>query len=136
MANVPVVCVVTDAQRINARKVWGAWGRGENSFVRKLCDIDPQATHETPPTHWLLADSSTTDSDVAILQGFASGDLPPIQPGLAWGQGDVIAAQDALIAINAENLQVYSASGDVVPLDHVNAILASRNLQFVPDEPI
>ncbi len=133
MAQLPAICVVTDAQKDNANLVWAAMGRGPSTFSRKLCALDPSATPSTPPTHWLMSDAAATESDVAIWQGFANGDLPPLASGLAWGEGDIIAAPTALTAINAANLQVYSASGDVSPVEHGNGILASRDLQFVPD---
>ena len=80
-----------------------------------------------------MSDAAAAESDVARWQGFANGDVQPLASGLAWGEEDIIAAPAALTAINAANLQVYSASGDVSPVEHGNGILASRNLQFVPD---
>lgn len=132
MANLPVVCVVKDAVKDDANLVWAAWGRGPNTFSRKLCALDPEATESTPPTHWLMSDTSTTDSDVAIMQGFADGDLPPVPSGTVWGENGVISAADALVAVNGTNLQTYSASGDVSPVEHSEGILESRGLQFVP----
>lgn len=132
----PNIAVVAAAVKDNANAVLEAWGRGPNTFSRKLCAKSDTATYETPPTHYMCADSSTTDSDVAIMQGFANGDLPPLPDGTVWGESGVVSAADAMTAISGANLQVYSASGDVVPLDHANAVLASRNLMFVPDPPL
>jgi hypothetical protein len=98
---------------------------------RKLT-TDAVPTTSSVVTHYLFADSSTSPADVAIFQSMANGDLPPITG--VWGADGVITGADALAAINAVNLQVYSASGNVVPLDHANPILASRGLSFVPAE--
>ena len=46
----------------------------------------------------------------------------------------MIEAADAQQAIDGDSLQCYSASGNVEPVDHVAAILASRGLSYVPDE--
>lgn len=127
----PIVCVITNAAKTNANLVWAAWGKGPDTFSRRLTD-DPSPTTSSTVTHWLMADSSTLVEDVQVIQGFANGDLPPI--GGQWGEAGVIEAADAQTATNGTNLQCYSASGNVEPLDHVNAILATRGLSFVPDE--
>lgn len=131
MSNQPIVAIVTAAAMADANLVWAAWGKGPHTFSRKLT-TDPNPTPATPATHYLTADSSTSVEDVQVIQGFANGDLPPIMG--AWGEDGVVGAGAALTAINGANLQCYSASGDVVPLDHCNAILASRGLNWVPDE--
>lgn len=131
MANQPIIAIVTAAAMTDANLVWQAWGKGPGTFSRRLTD-DPNPTTQSVVTHYLTADSSTSVEDVQVIQGFANGDLPPIMG--AWGEDGVVGAAAALIAINGANLQCYSASGDVVPLDHANAILASRSLAFVPDE--
>ncbi len=131
MSNQPIVCIVAAADKDNANLVWAAWGKGPDTFSRRLTD-DPSPTTSSVVTHYLMADSSTSVEDVQIIQGFANGDLPPISG--AWGVDGVIEAADALAAIDGDSLQCYSASGDVAPLDHCNAILASRGLSFVPDE--
>lgn len=130
-ARQPVVCIVTAAAKVDADLVWLAMGRGPNTFDRKLT-TDPAATPSSPATHWLTADSSSLVSDVAAWQALANGDLPQISG--VWGVDEVISAEDAMAATSGANLQVYSASGDVEPLDHCNAILASRGLYWVPPE--
>lgn len=127
----PVICVVTAAAKDNANLVWAAMGRGPNTFTRKLCAIDPGVTSDTPATHYLMADSSTEESDVQAFQAMAGGDLPAIS-GI-WGEDGVIDAAAAQAATSGTNLQVYSASGDVAPVDHMNGILQSRALMLVPD---
>lgn len=131
MTTQPVVCLVKAADRDNANLVWAAWGKGPETFSRKLT-TDASPTTSSPVTHYLMADSSTSVEDVAIIQAFANSDLPPISG--AWGVDGVIGAADALAAIDGDSLQCYSASGNVTPLDHCNAILASRGLKWVPDE--
>lgn len=131
MSNQPIVCIVAAADKDNANLVWAAWGKGHDTFSRKLT-TDASPTTSSTVTHYLMADSSTSVEDVQVIQGFTNGDLPPISG--AWGVGGVIDAADALAAIDGASLQCYSASGDVAPLDHANAILTSRGLSFVPDE--
>lgn len=128
MSTQPIVCIVAAADKDNANLVWAAWGKGSEAFIRELIGLGD--ADEAAPTHYLLADSSTSVEDVQIIQGFANGDLPPISG--AWGVDGVVEAADALAAIDGASLQCYSASGDVAPLDHCNAILASRNLRFKP----
>lgn len=133
MTSQPCVGVVKAADRDNTNKVWEAWGKGPGTFSRKLT-TDANPTTSSTVTHYLFADSSTSVEDVAIIQAMANGDLPPLPTGYAWGVDGVISAVDALAAIDGDSLQCYSASGNVTPLDHCNAILASRGLKWVPDE--
>lgn len=131
MTTQPCVGIVKAADRANANLVWDAWGKGPDTFSRRLTTDSP-ATTSSPVTHYLFADSSTSVEDVQVIQGFANGDLPPISG--AWGHDGVIISDDALAAIDGDSFQCYSASGNVAPLDHCNAILASRGLSWVPDE--
>ena len=129
--NLPVICVCTAAAQTAVNRVWEAMGRGPGTFSRKLTtEADP--TPETVPTHYLMSDASTSAADVAEWQAMANGDLPRLPDGVVWGVEGVIGAEDAMAAISAANLQVYSASGDVVPVDHANGVLASRGLSWVP----
>lgn len=131
----PSVCIVTDAARDNANRVWIAMGKAtpdsDPSFIRKLT-TDQAPTPDAPVTHWLLSDTSTLDSDIAILQAFSAGILPPLPEGSSWGEAGTISAEDAVAAISASNLQIYSAAGDVEPMEHVNGILLGRGLSLVP----
>lgn len=131
MSYQPVVCVVTNAAKTDANLVWAAMGRGPNTFIRKLTTENPP-TLSSPVTHWLMADSSSLVADVMAWQALANGDLPQISG--VWGESGIIDASSATTATNGANLQVYSASGNVQPLDHCNAILASRGLYWVPAE--
>jgi len=131
MTTQPVICIITAAAKTDANLVWAAMNKGPDTFSRRLTTDDP-ATTSSAVTHYLMADSSCSVEDVAAWQAFANGDLPQING--TWGVDGVIEAAAAQAAISGANLQVYSASGNVVPLDHANAILASRGLSFVPDE--
>lgn len=129
----PMVCIVTDAARVDINRVWEARGLGPDNFSRKVCAIDPGATPATPPTHWLMSDAGASDAEVAIVQAMTAGTLPS---GVAWGEGGLIAEADALAATDGAVLQVYTAAGDVEPVDHIAGILAGRGLQYVPAEEI
>ena len=132
--SLPAICVCTAAVRTNVNLVWEAMGRGPGTFSRKLTD-EASPTPESPATHYLMSDTSATEADVAEWQAMASGDLPNIGQN-QWGQNGIISSVDAQEATSGANLQVYSASGDVIPIDHANGILASRGLKFVPEEEI
>lgn len=122
-----------DAARVNANKVFEGWGKGPETFSRKLT-TDPNPTVDSVVTHWLFADSSTSVDDVAKMQAFAHGDLPPCANGGAWGVDGLISEADGIIAIDSTSFQCYTASGDVTPSEHVAGILLSRSLNWVPSE--
>ncbi|MBJ3783423.1 hypothetical protein [Devosia sediminis] len=128
-----IICIVTDAQRNNINLVFAARGMGPEAFSRKLCAIDPGATSFTPATHWLSSDAMGNQGELNILTAMTEGDLPPVPEGVIWGEEGVIAAAHAMAATNGAVFQVYSAAGDVEPVNHAAAVLASRGLQFVPD---
>ncbi len=136
MSNLPFVGICTAAAKTNVDLVWEAMGRGPGTFSRKLCAIGPGVTWQTSATEYLSSDASATDADIAIWQGFADQNLPPLPEGVVWGESGVISAADALAAISGANLQVYSVSGDVEPADHIAGILLGRGKQYVPEEPI
>lgn len=128
-----IVCIVTDAKKDDLNRVYAARGMGPNCVTRKLCAIDPNATPETAPTHWLCSDAGGNGTELAILQAMTEGDLPPIPEGTVWGEGGVISAADAMSACDGAVFQVYSCAGDVEPVDHCASILAGRGLQYVPE---
>lgn len=134
--NLPYIAIVTDAQKTNLNLVFAAMGEGPETFTRKCCAIDPNATHETPPTHWLTSAAAATDSDVAMLQAMTEGNLPALPEGVVWGEDGVISAADAMAASDGSVFHVYSAAGDIEPADHAAAVLASEGLQFVPSMPL
>lgn len=131
-----IVCIVTDAKRNDLNLVFAARGMGPENITRKLCAASPSATDQTPPTHWLMSNAAGTPEELAILNGMANGDLPPVPMGVVWGENDVISAADAMAASDGAVMQVYSCAGDVEPVNHVAAVLASRDLQYVPDPPL
>lgn len=130
---VSAILIVTAAARANARLVWQAMGRGPNSFLMPLTD-DADPTPESTVTHWAMHDGSATDTDVAEWQALTNGDLPAVPEGTVWGEDDVISAADAIAACSAANLQVYSAAGSVVPLEHMEGVIAGRGLRVRPSE--
>jgi hypothetical protein len=134
--NLPVVCIVTNAQKTNLNLVFEAMGMGPETFTRKCCAIDPNATDQTPPTHWLMSYVAATDSDVAIYQTMTAGNLPPLPQGVVWGVNGIISAADAMAASDGSVFHVYSAAGQIEPVDHCAAVLQSEGLQYVPDPPL
>ena len=131
-----IVCIVTDAQKDNINLVFDARGLGPQTFTRKLCAVDPSATPDTAPSHWLMSNAAGSQDEVTILTAMTEGTLPTLPDGVAWGEDGVISAADALAATDGAVFQVYSAAGDIEPVDHVAAVLVSRSLQYVPDPEI
>lgn len=134
--NLPAICIVTDAQKVNLNLVFAAMGMGPETFTRKLCAIDAGATFETPATHWLMSAAAATDTDVATWQAMTEGNLPPLPEGTVWGENGVISAANAMAASDGSVFHVYSAAGDIEPTAHAAAVLESEGLQFVPDPPL
>lgn len=141
MASLPAICICTAAARDDINLVWEAMGRGPNNISRKLCAIDPNATWETPATHYMMQDMSATDSDVAEWQALCNGDLPLIQG--TWGEDGIISAWDAQVACSDGNLQVFSAAGlddsgvnGATPTEWRDGVFIGVGLMFVPDAPI
>lgn len=132
--SIPVVLIGKAATIINLRKVWEAQGQGPSAFGRKLCAINPAATYETPATAYLMSDAGVANDLVTAWQQMPNGNLPQIEG--VWGVDGVVSAADAMEATNADNLHVYTASGDISPPDHANAVIASEGYQYVPDEPL
>jgi len=129
--NLPSLVIVTAAARTDANRVWDAMGRGPSTFIRRLTTDDP-ALVSSEATHYCMFDTSASDSDVAEWQAMTEGNLPAISG--TWGADGVIEAADAQAATAGAVMQVYSAAGDVVPLDFVNSVIAGRGLSFVPDD--
>lgn len=134
--NLPAICVVTNAHKVNLNLVYAAMGMGPETFTRKLCAINPSATWETPPTHWLMSAAAATDTDVATWQAMTEGNLPPLPTGVVWGVDGAISAASAMAASDGSVFHVYSAAGDIEPVDHAAAVLITENLQFVPEPPL
>jgi hypothetical protein len=133
--NLPRITIVTAAAVPDFQRICNAMGLGTAYLTRKLCAIDPEATHETPATHWFAQDMSAQDVEAPVWQGMAQeADLPPIA-GI-WGEDGVISALDAQTALSFGNVRVYTAAGENDPTAWRDGILAGAGLQFVPDEPI
>lgn len=134
----PCIAVCAASARTNINLIWEAMGRGPNNISRPLCAIDPLATYQTPPTHYMMQDMSATDTDTAVWQVMAEdGTLPAIEGD--WGVGGIISEVDAEAALASGNLQIYIASG--IPTPELrdawrNGVLLGAGLQFLPDEPL
>jgi hypothetical protein len=131
-----IVCIVAAAQKINLNLVFAARGMGPETFTRKVCAINPGATWETAPTHWLMSLAGGDAAELTVLQAMTQGDLPDLPMGVVWGEDDVISAADAMACSDGAVFHVYSAAGDIEPVDHVTAVLASEGLQYVPEPPL
>lgn len=131
-----IVCIVTDAQKTNINLVFAARDMGPETFTRKLCTMDAGATYATPPTHWLMSMANGDQAELAVLMSMTKGDLPDLPMGVVWGEDGTISAASAMAATAGAVFQVYSCAGDVEPVDHVAAVLASRSLQYVPDPEV
>lgn len=131
-----IVCIVAAAHKTNINLVFAARGHGPETFTRRLCVIDPGATDATPPTHWLMSSAAGDAEELAVLQAMTQGDLPPVPEGTIWGEEGVISAADAMAATDGAVFHVYSAAGEIEPVDHVTAVLASEGLQYVPDPEV
>ena len=134
--NLPRITIVTASAVTNLNRIGRAMGEGSVYFSgRKLCAIDPNATHLTPATHWLSQDMSAQAEDAPVWQSMAQqADLPPIVG--TWGEDGVISSQDAQAALTYGNLKVYTAAGEDSPAQWCEGILTGLGLQLVPDEPM
>ncbi len=103
--------------------------------VQMLCAVATDATWETEPTHYLMSAAGAHDTDVAIWQAMTAGNLPPLPEGVVWGVNGVISAEDAMAASDGSVFHVYSAAGEIEPVDHAAAVLATEGLKFVPFPP-
>lgn len=136
MANyLPCAVIVTANAKSSAEIVISAYRGGQVQFGRPLIAADTaNPSPSSTPTHWLMFDASTVQDDIAVYQGFANGDLPPLADhSAAWGENGLIGAADAMTAVNGANVQVYAASGDVVPDEFVRGVLQGRGLMYRPE---
>lgn len=122
--DLPRITIAVASAITNLNRIGAAMGAGSVYFSgRKLCAIDPNATYQTPATHWLSQDMSALDSDAPVFQGMAqNADLPPITG--VWGEDGVISSQ------------AYTAAGEDTPTQWRDGILTGLGLQLVPDEPM
>lgn len=129
----PYIAIVSAAHRDHLNLVLEAVGWGPGNFARRCCAINPAATSSTPATHYLTSAAAATDTDVAMLQAMTQGDLPDLPEGVIWGENGVISAADAMAASDGSVFHIYSAAGEIEPVDHAAAVLASEGLQYVPE---
>jgi hypothetical protein len=132
-----IVCIVTAAMKTNLNLVFAARGAGPETFTIPLVAANNAgATWETTPTHYAMSDAGGDAEELAILQAMTLGDLPPVPEGTVWGQSGVISAANAMACSDGSVFHVYSAAGDIEPVDHVAAVLASEGLKKRPEAPL
>lgn len=129
MTYLPVIAIVTADALINCRRVWAAMGLGDENFTIKICENVPGVTYETTPTHYAVSDNIEPEL-LAEWMALADGILPEIIG--TWGEDGIIDEISALDATSKFILQVYGASGEVNPQQHLNGILNGRNLREIP----
>jgi len=133
----PSALIVTDAAKPAVEVILTAFRSIPCGFARAL--LPKTAINPTPasqPTHWLCFDQSLDEEEVAIIEGFPQGHLPPLtDPEAAWGQHGLMSEADAKAALSAENLQIHRMSGNVEPIAFCTSLLNELGLMFVP-EPV
>ena len=136
----PCIIFITAAVKSDMDAIWAAMGRGQGAFSRKCCPIDPEATWETPATHYMMQDESATVEDEVIWRALVSNqDLPELPPGVVWGEEEVITAAAAMAAATEANVDIFSHIGSFTSeRSRVwrNKCFETMDLQFVPDEPL
>lgn len=101
-----------------------------------LCAIDPNATWETPPTHYAGHDQHAQSSEQEMWQGMAqAADLPELPYGRLWGEDGIISSLDAQNALAFGNLKIVTAAGEDDPAAWFEGTLLGWGLQRVPSEP-
>ena len=133
----PTIGIATDAKRDDLNDIFELIEQGR-PFSVKLCAINPSATYETPPTHWLFSHMSAQSEDVAVWQAMADGEgtLPEIEA--EWGDG-IISDVDPQAAIGVDNIRIFTDTGAIDAPGYailLNAALTAMGLQKVPDEPV
>lgn len=146
MSNLPCAIIVAHAAKADAEAVLSAYRDQPQQFGRPLIPVDTvNPSHTTTPTHWLMFDTQTSQENITVYNGFAANNAPPLPNGKQWGVDGVIDVNVGMAAVNAANLQVYSASGDVIPTEFVEGrddgnggkvggLLLSRGLMYRPEE--
>jgi len=95
---------------------------------RRCCAIDPGATPETPPTHYLCDDATMSSENEQRFRLMAAGEY---LPQVVWADIPEITETSANAAAAA--LTVLSAAGAGVGSAQITDLMASVGLQFVPD---
>lgn len=131
-----ILAIVTAAQRANLNLAFNAMGRGPDTFSRAVCELDPEATWETPPTHYASYNAVADIADAAKFASAQAGTLPLDDAGdpVNWGEDGNPSEEDAIAAF--AELQFWVNASDVEPLVFAEANLTAANLQFVPFQPL
>lgn len=119
MTQVAVAILVTDENKAAVSAAiesltpqYGAWG-----FGRKCCQIDPEATWQTPATHWYGNDAGVETITVNVWQ-------------------DAVDAADATPEHPLHNLKIFTVQNATNAHAWAVTNLGSEGLQFVPFEPL
>jgi hypothetical protein len=130
----PTFGLVTAAARADANRVFVAMGRGE-AFGVPAYDAPGKLLSVDPPTHYYFFDVTAEDHDVRAWEGMQSGDLPPVAPGVVWGEGGIISAADAMAAVTRDTTLFATKVGDLMTaMQFRDSILAGAGLYLpVPE---
>jgi len=131
MATQPYIAICTHAARDDINRVYAATGAGPETFSRMLHSEPGKVIGVDIPTHWLAADTNADAGKVANWNAMIGGDLPPVAPGVVWGENGVISAADAMAAVGNDNMRIYAASPNQPATDHADWILAGRGLHYM-----
>lgn len=112
------VLVVSDEHRAVVNSVLGAVGLGPDTITQPAA-----GGAGGPPTHW-FAHSYNDQPTAEALLTYAEGTLPAIQ--YPWGMFDTPPEVDAIAA--AAGLTVSVSSGEAIPTEHLEGILAGMGL--------
>lgn len=112
------ILVVADAQKAAVNLVIEAMGLGPDTISQPAA-----TTTEGPATHWFA--HSYNDQPIAeAFLAYAEGSLPTIQ--YPWGMFDTPPEVNAIAA--AAGLTVSVSSGEAIPTEHLEGILAGMGL--------
>jgi hypothetical protein len=136
----PTIGIVTAGVQPAINQIFFALGRGPASFSVMLCDDVPEATYESPVTHYLMADMSAMQSDVETWAAMAQNKLLPALPtGVVWGENGIISEAAAQAALDTPDAMVlFPAYGLQTQQDRDNWLataLQNRGVRILPDEP-
>ena len=132
MTTTNVILICPAAHRVNINAVIEAMGHGPGSISIKLTTVENPHWSATA-THYGASWQGCPMDVQAQLLAATTGDLPPVAPGVVWGENGVISAPDAMTAMAA--LAVASFSDAYEPLQQLNAAMGSYDpvLHRIPD---
>ena len=126
-----IIGIATAAALNDVNRVLEAMGRGPGNISRKATTVSNPAW-DAEPTHWFMSDQGVTPEFQTQLLGFSNGDLPPLPEGVVWDVDGVIAAEDAMAAITAENFAFAAFNDGFTPGEQVASALGALGLHVIP----